>query len=91
MDRVALVVVANRLGAALLPDNTLWRHRFEIRSETSSRLYTVAQRKSDGSWGCSCPGWKTRRACKHLKTIMPHLATLEGPAKAAALHAPRRG
>lgn len=71
-----LVAFANRHGVDLLPDNRDWTNRFEIRSSSSSRLYTVAQRKSDGTWGCSCPGWKTRRSCKHLTSMMPALRQL---------------
>jgi len=78
MNRQALVIVANRLGATLLPDNAAWQHRFEIKSSSSSRLYTVAQRKSDGVWGCSCPGWKSHRKCKHLSSMMPALQQIAG-------------
>jgi hypothetical protein len=68
-----LVAFANRHGVDLLPDNRDWTNRFEIRSESSHRLYTVAQKKADGTWGCSCPGWKRHRTCKHLNTMMPAL------------------
>lgn len=88
-NRVALVTVANRLGATLLPDNAQWQHRFEIKSSSSSRIYTVAQRKSDGTWGCSCPGWKSHRKCKHLTAMMPHLTAIAAPAKATAIAAPK--
>jgi hypothetical protein len=71
-----LVAFANRHNVEVLPDNAQWRNRFEIRSESSTRLYTVAQRKSDGTWGCSCPGWKTRRTCKHLSAMLPALRQL---------------
>lgn len=49
-----------------LPDNDQWQFRFEIESESSNRVYTIAQHKHKKHWGCSCPGWKTRRTCKHL-------------------------
>ncbi len=52
-----------------LPDNNQWQHRFEIRSETSNRVYVVAQNKAKKYWGCSCPGWRTRRNCKHLTAM----------------------
>ncbi len=77
-----MVAVANRMGLDLLPDNRDWKNRFEIRSETSTRLYTVAQRKSDGSWGCSCPGWKRHRTCKHLTAMMPSLRQITASAVA---------
>jgi uncharacterized Zn finger protein len=56
-------------GSDLLPDNGQWRYRFELRSESSNRIYIVAQKKSDESWGCSCPGWKRHRKCKHLTAV----------------------
>jgi hypothetical protein len=73
-----LVTIARRAGAVVLPDNDQWVNRMEIRSETSSRIYIVAQRKSDGSWGCSCPGWKAHRHCKHLRAMGPALRTIGG-------------
>ncbi|RYF09850.1 MAG: hypothetical protein EOO77_22835 [Oxalobacteraceae bacterium] len=69
----ALVSFANSNGYDLLPDNAQWQNRFEIRSESSSRMYTVAQRKTDRTWGCSCMGWKRHRTCKHLTSMMPAL------------------
>ena len=56
-------------GSVALPANAQWENRFEIRSETSGRIYIVAQNKAKRHWGCSCPGWRTRRACKHLAAI----------------------
>ena len=41
-------------------------NRIEIKSETSNRLYVVAQNKKTNNWGCSCPGWIIHRKCKHL-------------------------
>ena len=52
--------------AVKLPDNDQWQNRFEIRSETSNRIYIVAQNKKKGHWACSCPSWRVRRTCKHL-------------------------
>lgn len=46
-----------------------WVNRIEIKSATSSRVYVVAQRVSTGLWECSCPGWKSRRRCKHLAAM----------------------
>lgn len=68
-----MVIAANRIGATLLEDNAQWTNRLQIRSATSSRLYTVAQRKASGEWGCSCMGWVRNRNCKHLKAIAPML------------------
>ena len=73
LSRTALALVAKRTGSDLLPDNEQWSNRLQVRSETSTRLYVVAQRKSDGSFGCSCMGWKRHRKCKHLDTMVPLL------------------
>ena len=51
------------------PDNSQWEHRFKIRSESSNRVYIVAQNKRGRWWACSCPGWKSRRYCKHLRAL----------------------
>jgi len=52
-----------------LPDLDQWVNRFEIRSESSGRIYIVSQNKAKRYWGCSCPGWRTNRKCKHLETL----------------------
>jgi hypothetical protein len=52
-----------------LPDNDKWQFRFEIRSQSSNRVSTIAQNRKGRFWGCSCPGWKTRRRCKHLTEL----------------------
>lgn len=56
-------------GAPRLPDNGQWTNRFEIRSESSTRIYTIAQHKKGRYWGCSCPAWRAHRKCKHLSEI----------------------
>jgi hypothetical protein len=58
----------------LLPDNDHWCNRFTIRSASSDREYIVSQNKKKQHWGCSCPGWKAHRRCKHLSTLgLPNL------------------
>jgi len=52
-----------------LPDNKLWKNRFEIRSESSDRVYIVSQNIDKGHMGCSCPGWRRYRTCKHLSAL----------------------
>ena len=52
-----------------LPDNDQWQFRFEVKSETSDRLYTIAQNKKKKHWGCSCFAYRRYRNCKHLKAI----------------------
>lgn len=52
-----------------LPDNDQWQLRFEIQSESSDRIYIIAQHKSKRYWGCSCPSYRVRRYCKHLTAL----------------------
>jgi uncharacterized Zn finger protein len=56
-------------GTQHLPDNQQWTNRLEIKSETSNRLYIIAQNKDKRHWGCSCPGYKIHRRCKHLAAL----------------------
>ncbi len=69
---------------AKLPDNDQWQHRFEIRSETSNRVYKISQNKKKKHWACDCPAWRTRRSCKHLQAIglpcheIPYEPKIEG-------------
>lgn len=53
----------------MMPPNDQWEHRFEIRSETSTRIYVIAQNIKKRHWACSCPGWKSHRKCKHLEAL----------------------
>jgi hypothetical protein len=52
-----------------LPDSDQWQFRFNVQSESSNRLYIIAQHKTKKHWGCSCPGWKRHRTCKHLQAL----------------------
>lgn len=67
-----------------LPDNDQWTNRFEIKSASSNRKYIISQNKGKRYWGCSCPSWRTRRYCTHLKEIglpcfeKPHEVLLTG-------------
>ena len=61
----------------ILPDNDRYKNRFEIKSETSTRLYVVAQNKKTNAWSCSCMSWITRRKCKHLSTLQPLLESMD--------------
>ena len=56
-------------SSAILPDNSQWENRFEIHSESSDRIYVIAQHKEKRHFGCSCPAWRTRRKCKHLAAV----------------------
>lgn len=61
-----LPVLVMPADAIHLYDNEQWENRYEIRSESSGRTYVVSQHRQGRHWGCSCPGWKSRRRCKHL-------------------------
>jgi hypothetical protein len=54
---------------AALPDKNQWQNRFEIHSESSDRVYVIAQHKEKKHWGCSCPAWRVHRKCKHLSAV----------------------
>lgn len=76
MENTPTTTVDRQL-TVFLPDNTQWRNRFEIKSETSNRIYVIAQNKSSGKWGCSCPGWIIHRKCKHLRSLDEQLKVIE--------------
>lgn len=65
--------IATSIGSSIEPDNAVWTNRFVIKSQSSDRTYVVAQRKTDGVWGCACQGWKRWRRCKHLDDLMSRL------------------
>ncbi len=73
-DAKTIAAVAAQIGSTLLPDNDQWHNRFQVKSQTSSSLYTIAQRRSDDTWGCSCAGWRHYRKCKHLTDVLKRLA-----------------
>jgi len=63
------MVIHRPPGSAILPDNSQYTNRFEIKSQSSNAIYTVAQSKSGRWWSCSCPGWIRHRKCKHLTAL----------------------
>lgn len=74
MAQNALVVaVAKQFGAKLLPDSDRYKHRMEIRSQSSTRLYVVSWDTATRAWACKCPGWIRHRHCKHLDEMRPQL------------------
>jgi len=86
MGNNKLIVALKGLVESFLPDNNSHTNRFEIHSESSDRVYIVAQAKSSGEWQCSCPGWILKRAgkersCKHLKQLLPLLNQIQAPAE----------
>ena len=73
--------VVNMINEAL-PDNATHTCRFEIRSETSDRLYIVSKSKRTGKLECSCPDWVFRkRACKHIREMREFLLEAESSRK----------
>jgi len=62
------ISVSIRKNSAL-PDNAQWKNRFEIHSASSDRVYIIAQNINNGHMGCSCPGWRRYRTCKHLSSL----------------------
>ena len=76
--------IASAIGGELLPDNRSHHYRMEISSETSNKLYIVAQSNASNEWGCSCPGWAFNRGktkdglCKHLRSVKPLLVQIGG-------------
>lgn len=56
-------------GAIQEPENAQWKNRFKIKSESSNRMYLVAQNKKTNKWGCSCAGYISHRHCKHLTAM----------------------
>jgi hypothetical protein len=82
-----LAVVRVPSDSEIMPDNASWTNRFQIKSETSDRLYTIAQNKHRKYWACSCPGWIGHRKCKHLTALglpnkeQPFEATLKQGSK----------
>ena len=64
-----LPILRRPSGSVALPDGAQWCNRFEIRSETSDRVYIVSQNIKKRHWACSCPAYRTRRYCKHLQNL----------------------
>ena len=63
------LTITEKIKKSNLPDSQIWTNRLEIKSESSNRLYIIAQNKTKRHWACSCPGYRTRRKCKHLATL----------------------
>ena len=55
----------------VLPDDSRYKCRFDIRSESSSRVYRISFDGAPGAlyWKCSCPGYIRHGHCKHLKAM----------------------
>jgi len=71
-----VAAVAAQIGGTVLPDSAQWVNRFQVKSTSSSRLYVIAQRATDKVWGCSCPGWRHYRKCKHCTDVLRRLSNV---------------
>lgn len=70
MATEALVLKGQTIGEdRRMPDNAQYQFRFQVKSESSDSLYTIAQNKSGLWWACSCRGWIRHKDCKHLRTL----------------------
>ena len=69
--------------------NDQWTNRTEVRSETSNRVYVVSQHAEKRYWGCSCPGWRRHRRCKHLERL--GLPGGESPFEVEGGHGKKKG
>lgn len=74
VDGGDIAAVAAQIGSSLLPDNDQWMNRFKVKSTSSSAFYTIAQRRSDKVWGCSCVGWRHHRRCRHVDDVLSRLS-----------------
>jgi hypothetical protein len=92
VDLQLLEVIAKEIGSSIEPNNKVWCNRFKVQSTSSNREYVVAQRRSDGEWGCGCRGWINWRHCKHLTDMLGRLskATFQRDSLAAKMLASAR-
>jgi hypothetical protein len=56
---------------AVYPDKDRYKCIFEIRSESSDRVYRISFDAAPGAcyWVCSCPGNIRHGSCKHLESM----------------------
>jgi len=62
---------ARKAAIQILPDDTRYKCRFDIRSSSSERIYRISFDSAPGAlyWKCSCPGNIRTGNCKHLKAM----------------------
>lgn len=62
---------ARKAALSVLPDDLRYKCRFDIRSESSNRVYRISFDSAPGSlyWKCSCPGYIRHGHCKHLQAL----------------------
>lgn len=52
-----------------MKEDNQWQFKFQVKSQSSDKMYTISQHKEQKHWACSCKGWTTRRYCKHLDAL----------------------
>ena len=55
--------------SVVLEDNAAWTNRFQVKSQSSDRIYIIAQSKKSRFWACSCPGFLRYKHCKHTTSL----------------------
>lgn len=71
-DSITLLPRNTRQSALrVLPDDGRYLCRFDIRSESSDRIYRIAFDAANGAgyWKCSCRGCIRHGQCKHLTAM----------------------
>ena len=73
---------AKRAALQFLPDDTRYKARFDIGSESSNRVYRISFDSAPGAlyWKCSCRGYISHGHCKHL-TAMGLPGRSNGPSR----------
>lgn len=71
------IEIFKQRGVTLLPDNKTYELRFEVKSESTDSLYTIARNKANKQWACSCRGWIRHRTCKHLQAVQSVIGAYE--------------
>jgi hypothetical protein len=82
--------MGNSLVPKKLEETGTHKHRFEVNSESSDRVYVVSQRKSTGAWECGCRGWIRHRHCKHLATLQPLLEQIAAKENESQVAEPKK-
>jgi hypothetical protein len=67
----ALTTQIRQAALNVLPDSDRYKCRFEVRSESSNRIYRISYDAAPGAgyWTCSCRGNISHGQCKHLTSI----------------------
>jgi len=63
------IIKAPRHALRILPDDSRYKCRFEVKSSSSDRVHRISFDAAPGAgyWTCSCPGNIRHGSCKHLE------------------------